>query len=1725
MYGSGFQQHVPPGGIIPGTATGVNPYPNKQQNVNLGTYLNNTPTTTSNFAAPPSFAPQAAVNAPYVPHGASGQQWNAGAAQPNLPATYGQTGGVPGHPAQPGFPAVAPSGFAGAGYQQQPAGGFNAGAYGAQALQSQQPASHGSGFYQGQNSGGPAFGATYAGSVTGPQYTQPQEAFQSNPNINNRPAGFGQYASPPPSNVHQPPGAYGQQAGVGVVPQTYGQAGYNAAGFTAANQAPGAGQPQFGAAAPGFNPGFNQQQQAAQPQHQGWPTSFPAPNHTDQVQSISQQWAQNNQQAQSHPVDPSHNKRYSVASVTEPYHSAYATATPPPPAAPKPERPATSATFFAATAGALKTPAPSATSPPTNHSQLQGTPGKPAPIPSSGFAAGGIGDWEHYGDFDGDDDDLDATKPGGRHETAAEVPGDNHAVEMAAATPPPMQQHAPPVQQQQQQQQPPPAGVHNLPHAQGIPPNSASTVSPPQAAGLQNNQQAPGPWAGIERPQSGGQHPSSLQFQNLAQQSHTPPVPQHPAIQNLQNPYRPTSPYRTSSPSQYPGAYRPYSPLQNSVGSPAQNGGTNAYPDGINGAQSSQSYQLTEQLRKQQEEQILRQQQEQQQQIQAQIQAQLQQQQQQQQLQQLQQQQQQQQQPSYAPPTQTPSQPINQYGQQPHSPPNQGSQPPHPGLYQPPSQVQSPATFGQGQHGPPPPQGSFGSPQPGAIDPYAQQHGHQIQPPLGAGVQHQAPIDAYGQNFGQQQHQPPPVDHVQSPPVDQYGQHMVNHQRQASLGGPTAPQQPAAQEPAGPVVEHQASEVLPAQVQGLNLGPKVKEEAPPQAPKLVDGVEAIEIPSDLEPYYKESIRKFVKMIIRESSAKSSVESLRIFTEFMEDETYSRGDRYSDVPLNEYISDVGKGYSFAGRPRTYTTESPDPYDVGRGNNAPLGNPNIRRDNTLDSIDSPLTHAIEALRASGGRKGGQSPSSVEHRLPYTIDEKDETVPPLNHQGNQSVAHMSPPPVQPGSVKNTTVPYPVPEEPIQPIQPTLHRANSWETDTPVELAPVTVEPYVQEQAPIQPLNTKRRSFAAGAGTFTSQLPPSQPPSTSPGLDSSQPNEASLAQQAAILAQQWRDSRDSTHGRKQSIPVDPFPQPLQNRQSIPPGHFPGQSPPQNQTPYQQPPPQYGTINQIPEHLQHPGPADDPYYHRNAIQPEPIPVAHLQSKSPPQANIPYQQPLVHTGSFPKNFEEPPAQRHTPGPGPQQHVPPTSPPRNEPPLRQIEIPEPQPEALNQRNRQSIYGVDNSLDQGYVMVSPEPEPAANPIVIDLSSPIHVKSTPPEQLAALQKPKVDIAVLSSILGQTREGLPDKSHILEPIREAFMKVGKDFSELDKMRKEFEIEAKKIRDKNENERDRLKSEHDEYTEELYSQQKILYEDLHDIDEQFNAEQNALKEKQEKAEFDKFNQDIFTPVYNMIQERLVELKKQHKALLTLIKTASSGREKFDAHSNKPNLQDALLLLLDLHEILEAHYMKLQGAIADRDKRFKSTVLTPLYASNNYAKLRDAKKYFDEEEKKAMVKAATDAHERAKALKAVIDESMIPGLDLEFGFFDEVEQCVAKIIEGLSEDPKEYNGDPKVLHDELAYSGNILEGLTNTQESMFKLYHQVNTGVGRADKAVAVAQAKQKGEKTDAIKKIEADKDAQMQTIDDELKERLEDVNGHFAEAKTKLEPILAKYKAASEGK
>jgi len=77
---------------------------------------------------------------------------------------------------------------------------------------------------------------------------------------------------------------------------------------------------------------------------------------------------------------------------------------------------------------------------------------------------------------------------------------------------------------------------------------------------------------------------------------------------------------------------------------------------------------------------------------------------------------------------------------------------------------------------------------------------------------------------------------------------------------------------------------------------------------------------------------------------------------------------------------------------------------------------------------------------------------------------------------------------------------------------------------------------------------------------------------------------------------------------------------------------------------------------------------------------------------------------------------------------------------------------------------------------------------------------------------------------------------------------------------------------------------------------------------------------------------------------------------------------------------------------------------------------------------------------------------------------------------------------------------------------------MMKLYHQVNAILNNAEKTLAVAQARQRGEKAEMIKKIEEEKDGNGEKLDNDLKERLDDVDSHFEEAMGKLKPSLDRY-------
>jgi len=236
------------------------------------------------------------------------------------------------------------------------------------------------------------------------------------------------------------------------------------------------------------------------------------------------------------------------------------------------------------------------------------------------------------------------------------------------------------------------------------------------------------------------------------------------------------------------------------------------------------------------------------------------------------------------------------------------------------------------------------------------------------------------------------------------------------------------------------------------------------------------------------------------------------------------------------------------------------------------------------------------------------------------------------------------------------------------------------------------------------------------------------------------------------------------------------------------------------------------------------------------------------------------------------------------------------------------------------------------------------------------TPTPPTLGLSTPAA-VNALSTVLPATRFHKTPSTAVLDDIKKAIDEVGEDFSFIGKINTAYADALKKRLQKLEEERRVRLEEHEEYTHRLFSDQEIGYGDINDMDGEFNAEEEERKAKEDEAEWEKYRDEVFQKVYDKIQEGIKGLMDKHFQTINSLQDAIAGKERW-TKAKGLELADLLEGLILLRGYIERRHEKVQAAILERDRRYRRTVIQPLYASGNIPKMKSMEKHFDESEKK-----------------------------------------------------------------------------------------------------------------------------------------------------------------------
>lgn len=641
----------------------------------------------------------------------------------------------------------------------------------------------------------------------------------------------------------------------------------------------------------------------------------------------------------------------------------------------------------------------------------------------------------------------------------------------------------------------------------------------------------------------------------------------------------------------------------------------------------------------------------------------------------------------------------------------------------------------------------------------------------------------------------------------------------------------------------------------------------PASSHIQDQFEKPDPLDNLEKFYEDSIRRFIDMIQAEVAATTDEDKLKVFTEFMENEYFVRGQRYPNAlggppsGRNSFVGKLGLGFGTAEKAK----------------------------DSNDKLDQVVEVAVESRAAELKQPIFQTP----------------VAPPATFTAPAAIVEVGGwPSPEPRAISPTSFPEVVPQVQKPPTPTPLSRSP----EPPISPEPLVInkrssayQPFRPDVAPKSPTNPEPNKYAA-FNPHTYESPPPRPtenqylpfqlPETSKATP--EPNQPDIPlgykpYNPVAIGQ--------TSGRGSPIPVGPE----RGSQYVP------------YDPKRASVIMSGTPTPEKSHLKR----------DSGISAFPPPTRADTIPASPIAGGPRQPfgPLRSSKTFVDTY-----QSFAPGSG-------------------------YPSSTGSSNVFSTPESDAPGGQKTESYFPSAPPAMEP----------TQSIQPLQTRKVAPPvPEELKSLLAVLPEDRAPRVQSATVLGEVKKTIEAIGEDFSFIAEINRAYTESAKKRRRGLDDERRKRAEEHEEYTDELFADQQIGYGDIKDMETEFKSEEARKEAKEEEDEYETYCSEVFQKVYDKLQEGIKGLMDKYLGIVRDLPIAVVGKDRWNTPTGV-ELTELLEGLLELTKYIETRHEKVQGAIIERDRRFKKTVIQPLYASGNIGKMKSMEKHFEESEKKTYV--------------------------------------------------------------------------------------------------------------------------------------------------------------------
>ncbi|EAT88876.2 hypothetical protein SNOG_03671 [Parastagonospora nodorum SN15] len=297
-----------------------------------------------------------------------------------------------------------------------------------------------------------------------------------------------------------------------------------------------------------------------------------------------------------------------------------------------------------------------------------------------------------------------------------------------------------------------------------------------------------------------------------------------------------------------------------------------------------------------------------------------------------------------------------------------------------------------------------------------------------------------------------------------------------------------------------------------------------------------------------------------------------------------------------------------------------------------------------------------------------------------------------------------------------------------------------------------------------------------------------------------------------------------------------------------------------------------------------------------------------------------------------------------------------------------------------------------------------------------------------------------------------LIEELRAKLSHVKQDTADIEDLTKKWDVTATVTRKKNDVARRKREEEQEEDNSDAFNNEEISYADLNIIEQEFKQKENDLKAQEDRAEYASYVEAVFDPVYEALQSDIKSLMDLYVEAENLAHTSQSGVAALEPDSL--NTLATLELLQEIHTAILDLQDKVVHTVAERDKRYKKTEISPLYARGDIAKMKAVEKHFDAAEKTAHVRALRDKAGRVGELVAAFEDIVVSAVGVEQREIERIISALRNLDDGSAD---------------LSKTTETLSRLKASSKATLKLFNDLEIRHNAAVLDAEIAQARMEG--------------------------------------------------------